>query len=430
MVTAPPVAGAGVQAVGERVDAGGMSVRRPLRRPPVARRVLRVVVALLAVPAVLGVPVTGWAAGTTAVSVYGDACHDAGGSPLDLRRIAVSEDDATDSYVLTIASCTAWDVADLGDQGSVDIPVAVPSGRTDAASHAVVVAPDGAGGLGLTVMSTPSDDAATWQVTAGSPVERPDRLTARAVFPRAALGAPAELFFLASSLDGQGREDLLPEQDTALRYPAPQGAGTASPTDMACPPARVPEDGFADADGSVHEENVDCVVWWQVSSGSGGGFAPAAPVTRAQMASFLARLIERSGGELPGSPPDAFADDAGSPHEASINRLAALGIVSGRSPGAYAPGEPVTRAQMATFLVRGYESRTADRLPALGDAFGDDDGNAHEERIDQAAAAGFTGGLAPGYYGPDAPVRRDSMATFLARVLDRLVTDERAALPG
>ena len=391
---------------------------------------LRLAVAAVTVPAVLGVPVTGWAAGTAPVSVYGDACHDADGSPLDLRRIAFSEDDARDSYVLTIASCTPWDVADLGEQGSVDIPVAVPGGRTDAASHAVVVAPDGAGGLGLTVMSTPSDDVETWQVTSESPVERPDRLTVRAVFPRAALESPSELFFLASSLDGEGREDLLPEQDTALRYPAPAGAGTASPTDMACPPSRVPEDGFGDTDGSVHEANVDCVVWWQVSSGSGGGFAPAASVTRAQMASFLARLIERSGGELPASPPDAFGDDAGSPHEASINKLAALGIVSGRGPGAYAPGELVTRAQMATFLVRGYESRTGDTLPALGNAFSDDDGNAHEARIDQAAAAGFTGGLAPGSFGPDAPVRRDSMATFLARVLDRLVTDERTGLPG
>ena len=401
----------------------------PPRRPARRRGVVRRSTAIVAVPALLGLPVSGWAAGSAPVSVYGDACHDAAGSPLDLRRIAFTEDDATDAYVLTVASCTPWDVADLGEQGSVDIPVAVPGGRTDAASHALVLAPDGTGGLRLTVMTTPSDDVAAWQVTAHAPVERPDRLTARAAFPRTALGSPAELFFLASSLDGQGREDLLPEDDTALRYPATTGTGTASPTDMACPPARVPEDGFADADGSVHEGNVDCVVWWGVSSGSGGGYAPAAAVTRAQMASFLARLIERSGGELPASPPDAFSDDDGSPHEASIDRLAALGIVSGRAPGRYAPGEPVSRAQMATFLVRGYEARTREVLPALGDAFSDDDGNAHEARIDQAAAAGFTGGLAPGAYGPDAPVRRDSMATFLARVLDRLVTDERTGLP-
>jgi hypothetical protein len=51
------------------------------------------------------------------------------------------------------------------------------------------------------------------------------------------------------------------------------------------------------------------------------------------MASFIARLVERSGGTLPTPSRDWFADDAGSVHEGSINRLAEVGIVSGKRPG-------------------------------------------------------------------------------------------------
>src|SRR3546814_1431003 len=84
---------------------------------------------------------------------------------------------------------------------------------------------------------------------------------------------------------------------------------------------------------------------------------PGMPVTRAQMASFIARLIEAAGGELPEDPPEAFDDDEGSVHEHSIDRLAAVGIVEGRSGRTFEPSAMVTRAQMASFLVRAYEER-------------------------------------------------------------------------
>src|SRR5690606_27725672 len=49
---------------------------------------------------------------------------------------------------------------------------------------------------------------------------------------------------------------------------------------------------------------------------------------------------------------DAFPDDDGSVHEANINRLAAIGVVEGKTDGNYYPGEDVNRAQMASFLIR------------------------------------------------------------------------------
>ena len=54
---------------------------------------------------------------------------------------------------------------------------------------------------------------------------------------------------------------------------------------------------------------------------------------------------------LPADAPDAFADDDASPHETAINQLAALGLTDGTTATTYSPEKPVTRAQMAKFLV-------------------------------------------------------------------------------
>jgi len=85
------------------------------------------------------------------------------------------------------------------------------------------------------------------------------------------------------------------------------------------------------------------------------------------MASFVARTVERSGGQLPAAGDQGFGDIAGNVHAERINQLAAAGIVQGTAAGTYAPGSPVTRAQMATFLVRAFEYRTDPALRHGGD---------------------------------------------------------------
>ena len=77
-------------------------------------------------------------------------------------------------------------------------------------------------------------------------------------------------------------------------------------------------------------------------------FCPNRPVTRAQMATFLVRAFNLQPG-----PSAGFADTSGT-HESNINAIAAVGITTGCSTGPprYCPDKPVTRAQMATFLAR------------------------------------------------------------------------------
>jgi hypothetical protein len=69
------------------------------------------------------------------------------------------------------------------------------------------------------------------------------------------------------------------------------------------------------------------------------------------MASLLARALE-----LRPTATDAFTDDDGSVHEDSIDRLATAGITDGTATGDFDPGRVVTRAQLASFLVRALNS--------------------------------------------------------------------------
>ena len=139
-------------------------------------------------------------------------------------------------------------------------------------------------------------------------------------------------------------------------------------------------------------------------------YCPKNMVSRQEMASFLVRAIG-----LPASGFDAFDDDASSPHQADINALAAAGITVGCGPPrTYCPTHNVSRAQMASFLVR------ALGLPASGfDAFDDDAGSPHEADINALAAAGITTGCGtPRRYCPADGVTREQMAAFMHRAFD------------
>ncbi len=197
--------------------------------------------------------------------------------------------------------------------------------------------------------------------------------------------------------------------------------------DEACPKGVVPQDAFSDDDGIVHEKAIDCIRWWGVTAGKDGRYAPTGAVTRAQMATFLANAIDTRGDILPAATGDRFPDDDGSPHEANINRLAAAGIVSGKGSG-YAPQELVTRAQMATFLVRAANHATGVALADGADYFSDDETSPHEANINRAAGAGLASGAGNGGFAPEAAVRRDQMASFLARALE-LYVEHGAPLP-
>ena len=177
-------------------------------------------------------------------------------------------------------------------------------------------------------------------------------------------------------------------------------------------------DSFDD-DGGVHEPSINRLSEAGVLEGTECGerrVCPDDPLLRWVMAVWVTRALNQApeGSEVE----TRFADvDPAVWWVSYVERLADLGVTSGCKTGPlrYCPDQPVTRAQMATFLVRALDLEAA---PAAG--FADTGGNTHEANIDALAAAGVTSGCKTGplRYCPDQPVTRAQMATFLVRALD------------
>ncbi len=118
---------------------------------------------------------------------------------------------------------------------------------------------------------------------------------------------------------------------------------------------------FVDDDGSVFEGDIAKLAAAGITKGCNppvnDHFCPSSSVTRGQMAAFLVRalgLADDGGG-------NSFVDDDGSVFEGDIAKLAAAGITKGCNPPTndrYCPDSLVTRAQMATFLVRALDLGT------------------------------------------------------------------------
>jgi hypothetical protein len=92
-----------------------------------------------------------------------------------------------------------------------------------------------------------------------------------------------------------------------------------------------------------------------ITGGCGGGnYCPAGAVTRDQMAVFLLKSKHGTRYTPPPVGSSTGFSDVPTTHWAAawIKQLTAEGITGGCSAGAYCPGSPVTRAQMAVFLVR------------------------------------------------------------------------------
>ena len=228
--------------------------------------------------------------------------------------------------------------------------------------------------------------------------------------------------------DGDDPAPTDPVEDDPVELPAPDEGSGPRTLEHACP--GVLGSGFLDVlSGSAHAPGVGCAAAWQVITGSSPGyFDPNTTLTRGQLASVLARAVERAAGQTLPTERDHFTDDQASVHRDAIDKLAAAGIVTGLTETTYGPGGPVTRGQFATMLGRAYRHLTGG-LPSGADAFADDDGSLHEPAIDALAALGVVAGTADGRFQPNASLPRAQAATLVARLLDALVEAGAASAP-
>ncbi len=99
-----------------------------------------------------------------------------------------------------------------------------------------------------------------------------------------------------------------------------------------------------------------------------------------------------------------------------IEELKAEGITSGCSASTYCPNEMITRAQMAVFLLRAKYGTSYNPPPASGSMFTDVPQTAFAAAwIEQLKTEGITDGCGVNLFCPGEPVTRAQMAVFLVR---------------
>ena len=142
-------------------------------------------------------------------------------------------------------------------------------------------------------------------------------------------------------------------------------------------------------------------------------YCPQNPVTRAQMATFLTRALNLQTPQQPAGFQDV---NPASTHAVSIEALYATQITRGCSqqPLRYCPQNPVTRAQMATFLTRALNLQTPQQPAGFQDVY---PASTHAVSIEALYATQITLGCSqqPLRYCPQNPVTRAQMAAFLYR---------------
>ncbi len=145
-------------------------------------------------------------------------------------------------------------------------------------------------------------------------------------------------------------------------------------------------------------------------------YCPDDPVTRAQMAVFLMKSLHYPNPYTPPDVPPTFSDTAGHWAEDWIEALKAAGITSGYPDGTYRPDNGVTRAEMAAFLLRAKHGASYTPPAVVHSHFNDvSDSHWAKDWIEQLAVEGITSGYPDGSYHPDQIVTRAEMSVFLVR---------------
>lgn len=193
------------------------------------------------------------------------------------------------------------------------------------------------------------------------------------------------------------------------------GAATASPSSR----AQAVEVHFSDvAEDAWYAPHVAHITGLGIMTGyPDGTFRPDEPVTRAQMAVFVVKALSLEPSE---SPAGRFSDVPPSAWYAShVDLIVELGVTIGCDPGGttYCPRRPITRSQMALFLARAFQ------LPPAGigePTFDDIDADHYAyQAVETIRAADITGGCLtdPPRYCGTRLVSRAQMSVFLSRAL-------------
>ena len=182
--------------------------------------------------------------------------------------------------------------------------------------------------------------------------------------------------------------------------------------------------------GHTHHRGVACLSALEITRGvTADLYGAAEQLRREQVASLVARTLERAE-LLPDAPAEPQFDDLdGSVHRDAVERLAAIGVVEAGDDAdtdadaaerRFDPGAVVSRGEFAGLVARAAEHAAGAPSRTPAPHFDDIAGSPHRQGIVTAAQMSLVLGHGDGSFGPDADVRRDQAATMLVRLLDRL----------
>ncbi|NOZ78699.1 MAG: hypothetical protein GXP48_05875 [Acidobacteria bacterium] len=178
------------------------------------------------------------------------------------------------------------------------------------------------------------------------------------------------------------------------------------------------------APGAFGYRFIETMLHAGVTAGCGGGnYCPGNLVSRSQMAVFL--LKAKHGSTYAPPPCTGVFNDVACPGGFAVDwieELAAEGVTAGCGGGNYCPGSPVSRSQMAVFLLKAKHGSTYTPPPCTG-VFNDVacPGGFAVDWIEELAAEGVTAGCGGGNYCPNDSVSRSQMAVFLTKNFNLLL---------
>jgi hypothetical protein len=148
---------------------------------------------------------------------------------------------------------------------------------------------------------------------------------------------------------------------------------------------------------------------------TGAEYCPAASTAREQMAVFVLVAKEGTGYAPPACTSPVFGDvPAASPFCRWIEELARRGVVAGCGGGNFCPSAPVTREQMAVFVLRTLDP-ALDPPACTAPLYFDVPASSPFCRwIEELTRRGVVAGCGGGNYCPTAAVTREQMAVFVS----------------
>lgn len=166
---------------------------------------------------------------------------------------------------------------------------------------------------------------------------------------------------------------------------------------------------------NIYHDSVEAIFRAGITGGCGGGkYCPDNPVTRGQMAVFVITAKYGPSVTMPDETGTVFGDvPYGHVFAKWIEKAAVDGITAGCGSGNYCPDASITRQEMAVFLLVAKHGAGYQPPPATGKFSDVPVSSPYAKWIEELSAEGITAGCGANVYCPTSPVTRGQMAAFL-----------------